>query len=64
MERLSIQVNISKIENEDCFYAVAEDYSLTAKIDEYVHYVCAAVHDGHQFRKELWSIYIHIEYER
>ena len=64
MERLSIQAIISKIENENCFHAVAEDYSLTIKIDEYIHYACAAVHDGHQFRKELWSNCIHTEYER
>ncbi|MFT5847004.1 MAG: hypothetical protein ACJARX_001130 [Psychroserpens sp.] len=64
MERLSIQAIISKIENEECFHAVAEDYSLTIKIDDYVHYACAAVHDGHQFRKELWENCIHTEYER
>jgi hypothetical protein len=64
MQRLSIQTIISKIENEECFHAVAEDYSLTIKIDDYVHYACAAVHDGHQFRKELWDNCIHTEYER
>ena len=64
MQRLSIQSIISKIENEDCFHAVAEDYSLTIKIDEYVYFACAAVHNGHQFRKELWDNCIHTEYER
>ena len=64
MERLSISQIISKIENEDCFHAVAEDYSFTLKIDSYVHYVCGAVHDGHQFRKELWGNCLHTEYER
>jgi len=64
MQRLSIQNIISKIEKEELFHAVAEDYSLTLKIDDYVHYACAAVHDGHQFRKDLWENCIHTEYER
>jgi len=64
MERLSIDAIISKINNEEVFHAVAEDYSFTLKIDDYVHYVCGAVHDGHQFRKELWKNCIHTEYER
>jgi len=64
MDHLSIETIISKIKNEECFHAVAEDYSFTLKIDKYVHYVCGAVHDGHQFRKELWDNCIHTEYER
>lgn len=64
MKRLSIQNIISKIENEDRFEAVAEDYSFTLKIDDYIPYVCGAVHDGHQFRKELWDNCLHTEYER
>jgi hypothetical protein len=64
MQRLPIETIISKIQDEEVFHAVAEDYSLTIKIDSYVHYACAAVHDGHQFRKELWNNCIHTEYER
>ncbi|MFK7782914.1 N-formylglutamate amidohydrolase [Psychroserpens sp.] len=64
MERLSVEAIISKINNEDCFHAISEDYSFTLKIDRYVHYVCGAVHDGHQFRKELWENCLHTEYER
>ncbi|MCK8480646.1 N-formylglutamate amidohydrolase [Psychroserpens algicola] len=64
MERLSIAAIISKINNEELFHAVADDYSFTLKIDDYVHYACAAVHDGHQFRKDLWDNCIHTEYER
>ncbi|WP_204345212.1 N-formylglutamate amidohydrolase [Psychroserpens algicola] len=64
MERLSIAAIISKINNEELFHAVADDYSLTLKIDDYVHYACAAIHDGHQFRKDLWDNCIHTEYER
>lgn len=64
MQKLSIQDIISKIENEDLFHAVASDYSFTLKIDDYVPYACAAVHNGHQFRKELWPKCLHTEYER
>ncbi len=64
MERLSIKDIISKISREETFEAVSSDYSFTIKIDEYVPYACAAIHDGHQFRKELWENCIHTEYER
>lgn len=64
MERLSISEIIKKIKATEPFEAVAEDYSFTLKIDEYVPYVCAAVHDGHQFRTELWDTCLHSEYER
>lgn len=64
MERLTINQIISKIEAEESFNAVASDYSFTLKIDEYVPYVCGAVHDGHQFRKELWDNCLHTEYDR
>lgn len=64
MECLSVEAIISKINNGDVFHAVSEDYSFTLKIESYVHYVCGAVHDGHQFRKELWENCLHTEYER
>lgn len=64
MEKLTISQIINKIEKEELFSAVAEDYSFTIKITEYVPYVCGAVHDGHQFRKELWQKCLHTEYER
>lgn len=64
MLRLSVSEIISKIKAEEPFHAVAEDYSFTIKIDSYAYYICAAVHDGHQFRKELWENCIHTEYER
>lgn len=64
MEKLSIQDIISKINKEECFHAVSNDYSFTLKIDDYVHYVCGAVHDGHQFRRDLWENCLHSEYER
>ena len=55
---------IKKIQNEEKFEAIADDYSFSLKIDAYIPYVCAAVHDGHQFRKELWDNCLHTEYER
>ncbi len=64
MDRLSVSDIISKIKSHDTFEAVASDYSFTIKIDAYVPYACAAIHDGHQFRKELWENCIHTEYER
>lgn len=64
MEKLTITQIITKIEAEELFEAVSSDYSFTIKIDSYVPYVCGAVHDGHQFRKELWSNCLHTEYER
>ena len=64
MQKLSIEDIISKIEAEELFHAVASDYSFTLKISDYVPYVCGAVHDGHQFRKDLWEKCAHTEYER
>ena len=64
MQKLSIKDIVSKINAEEIFQAVSSDYSFTIKIDKYVPYVCAAVHDGHQFRKELWANCIHTENER
>ncbi|WP_067148022.1 N-formylglutamate amidohydrolase [Pseudotamlana agarivorans] len=64
MERLTIKDIISKIGQGKTFEAVSSDYAFTIKIDKYVPYVCAAIHDGHQFRKELWDNCMHTEYER
>ena len=64
MIKLSIDEIIKKINAEETFHAVALDYSLTLKIDSYVPYVCTAIHDGHQFRKELWKNCLHTEYDR
>ena len=64
MQRLSIDEIIDNIQAEKCFEAVSFDYSFTIKIDAYTHYVCGAVHDGHQFRSELWELCTHSAYER
>jgi hypothetical protein len=64
MKRLSLSQIINNIENEVPFEAVVDDYSFTLKIENYVPYVCGAVHDGHQFRKDLWENCLHTEYDR
>jgi len=64
MQKLTVSEIIKNIESEICFHAVSDDYSFTIKIDKYVHYACGAVHDGHQFRKELWDNCLHTEYDR
>ena len=64
MLRLSIAEMISRIEKGIPFEAVSCDYSFTLKVADYVPYVCGAVHDGHQFRQELWDNCLHTEYER
>ncbi len=64
MQKMSIDQIIEHINAGISFDAVADDYSFTLKIENYVHYVCAAVHDGHQFRKELWENCLHSAYER
>ena len=64
MQKLSVDQIISNIENEQIFHAVSDDYSFTIKIDDYVHYVCGAVHNGHQFRRELWDNCMHTAYDR
>ena len=55
MIKLSVEDIIKKIEAEEIFHAIASVYSFTIKIEDYVPYVCTAIHDGHQFRKELWE---------
>lgn len=64
MQKLSIEDIIEKIKDEEVFSAVAEDYSFTLKISQYVPYICGAVHDGHYFRKGLWENCLHSAYER
>jgi len=49
MVKLSILEIIERIENEEIFHAVVDDYSFSIKIDDYVPYACAAVNNGHIF---------------
>ncbi len=64
MHKFSIDTILKKINNEECFWAVAEDYSFTLKITNYTHFACFAIHNGHQFRKDLWDNCLHSEYDR
>ncbi|MCF6280540.1 MAG: N-formylglutamate amidohydrolase [Flavobacteriaceae bacterium] len=64
MQKASIKEIIRKIQSEETFEVVSDDYSFTLKIDTYVPFVCGAIHDGHQFRKSLWENCLHTEYER
>ena len=53
MRKLSLYRIISNIQKGITFEAEAEDGSFYIKIDEYVPYVCAAIHDGSGFRNSL-----------
>ena len=64
MHRLSVDEIIKLIQAGESFEAVSSDYSFTLKIEEYVPFLCGAVHDGHQFRSSLWKNCKHSEYER
>ncbi len=64
MRKLSIREILDCIAGEIPFEAVSPDYSFTLKVERYAPYLCAAVHDGHQFRKSLWDNCHHTEYER
>ncbi len=64
MHRYSVPEIIEKITAGAPFDAVSEEYSFRLKIEQYVPYVCAAVHDGHQFRKSLWENCMHTAYDR
>ena len=64
MQRLSIEDMCQNIEGQRPFEAVSEDYSFYLKIESYQAFLCAAIHDGHQFRKPLWDNCAHSAYER
>ena len=64
MLKLSVEQIIQKIEKGHSFEAEDTDGAIYIKIAEYVPYVCAAIHDGHNFRSELEDNIIHSEYER
>ncbi len=53
MLKLSIENIIQKIEAEEEFSCVSEDNSFTLIISDYVPYVCAAIHNGENFRYDL-----------
>ncbi|HEY4539422.1 MAG TPA: flavohemoglobin expression-modulating QEGLA motif protein [Faecalibacter sp.] len=64
MKILTIQQIIKNIENEVVFEAYAEDESFKIKIDEYIPYVCAAIHDGGHMRDDILEKCSLSNYER
>lgn len=64
MRRYSTREIINKIERGESFDAVSDTYAFRLKVERYVPYVCAAIHDGHQFRKSLWENCLHTAYDR
>ena len=64
MLKLSIEQIIGRIEKGQNFEAESEDASFYIKIEDYVPFVCTAIHDGHNFREELLDKIIHTEEER
>lgn len=52
MQKLQTKTAIQKIRKGEVFEALVND-SFYLKIDEYVPYVCAAIHDGHELREDL-----------
>ncbi|MEX1000687.1 MAG: flavohemoglobin expression-modulating QEGLA motif protein [Crocinitomicaceae bacterium] len=64
MHKLSIDQIIDKINKGHQFEIEDEEIGLFIKITEYVPYVCAAIHSGHNLRKELHDNIIHTEFDR
>ena len=63
MQNLSLDEIIGNIEQGICFEATYnQDFYI--KIQEYVPFVCAAIHDGHRLRDELKEICLLSEQER
>jgi uncharacterized protein (TIGR02421 family) len=63
MQNLTLSEIIHNIENGICFEARCH-HNFEIKILEYVPYVCAAIHNGHQLRSELESQCMLSEQER
>lgn len=55
MQKLSVDEIIANIKQGICFEATHEG-NFYIKIQEYKPFICAAIHDGHRFRKELETI--------
>ena len=64
MLNLTIEEIINSIKKGNTFEANAVDNSFYIKIDEYTPYVCAAIHNGNNFRDELKPKVLLNDYER
>lgn len=63
MQNLNLDQIITNIEQGICFEA-SHNGDFSIKIQEYVPYVCTAIHDGHRFREGLTDICLLNEGER
>ncbi|MCK4663222.1 MAG: flavohemoglobin expression-modulating QEGLA motif protein [Bacteroidales bacterium] len=64
MLNLTIEEIINSIKKGNTFEANAVDNSFYIKIDEYIPYVCAAIHNGNNLRDELKPKILLNDYER
>lgn len=64
MRKLSVTDIIAKIQKGHSFEAEEIGGGFYIKIEEYVPYVCAAIHDGNNFREDLQEKVIHSDHER
>ena len=53
MIELSIDECVTAIRNRETFHAAVNKGAFFIKIDAYTHYVCTAIHNGHQLRSGL-----------
>ena len=53
MLKLSIDEIIKKIESGEKFSSISSSGSFSIVIEEYVPYICFAIHNGGNFRTEL-----------
>ena len=56
MEKLSVNEIIQRIKNYDCFECISEDGSFQLKIRDYVPFICAAIHAGHNLCNSFSTI--------
>ncbi len=64
MDKFTIEEIVRKIEQGTTFEATPPDDSFRIKIDDYIPFVCAAIHNGHQFREELQENCLLDDFER
>ncbi|MCF6247355.1 MAG: flavohemoglobin expression-modulating QEGLA motif protein [Desulfobacula sp.] len=53
MQTISEQACIDAIQNEVCFHANVVGGAFSLKIETYGFFICAAIHNGHNLRKDL-----------
>lgn len=64
MLKLTVNQIILKIKNDELFEAESSDSSFRIKIQDYVPYLCTAIHNGHQLRPGLERICALNDHER